>query len=83
MKKTLQIWLVLLGLTLFAFLLGYLKVLNDFFIFALLVTTFLKGQLIIDYFMNLSEVQLKYRLLPTIWLGMVLIIVGFAYYLPL
>jgi len=82
MKKITIIWSVLIALTVFAFVLGYFKILNNFFIFLLLVTTFLKGQLIIDYFMNLREVQLKYRILPTIWIVVVLVLVSIAYYLP-
>lgn len=82
MKKITLIWTILVMLTSFAFLLGYFEILNNFFIFLLLVTTFLKGQLIIDYFMNLREIQLKYRILPTIWIVVVLVLVSIAYYLP-
>jgi len=82
MKKITTIWIILLTLTLFSFLVGELKITNNFFIALLLVTTFFKGQLIINYFMNLSEVQLKYKLLPIIWLASVLIIIAFTYYLP-
>ena len=83
MKKYILIWIILLSLTSFAFFLGYFKVINNFFIFILFISTFIKGQLIIDYFMNLSEVQLKYRVLPTVWLGIVLGLVSTAYYLPI
>jgi hypothetical protein len=48
----------------------------------LLVTTFIKGQLVADYFMGLKTVQTKYRLLPTGWLVIVLSLIAVAYYLP-
>ena len=82
MKKITKIWFGLLALTVFAFLLGYFKVQNSFFIFLLLGTTFIKGQLIVDFFMNLSEVQLKYRLLPILWLALVIGLIALAYFLP-
>lgn len=83
MKKTTLIWSLLITLTFFAFILGYFKVINNFFVFLLLITTFLKIQLIIDYFMNLREIQLKYRILPTLWIVVVLVLIAIAYYLPI
>jgi len=69
-------------LTIFAFLLGYLKLISAFLVAVLLMTTFIKGQLIIDYFMGLKEVQLKYRMIPTVWLVIILSCSAIAYYLP-
>lgn len=83
MKKITKIYLGLVLLTFFAFLLGYFNVQNNFFIALLLITTFIKGQFIIDYFMNLSEVQLKYRLLLIVWLVIVICLIALAYYLPI
>ena len=84
LKKTLEIiWIVLLTLTIFAYLLGYLKYVSTALVAVLLFTTFLKGQLVIDYFMGLKDVQLKYRLIPTLWLGVVISLIAVAYYLPL
>ena len=84
MTKTLEyIWITLVTLTLFACFLGYLKYISTTLVAVLLITTFIKGQLVIDYFMNLKEVRLKYRLIPTLWLGVVLSLIAVAYYLPL
>ena len=84
LKKTLEIiWIVLLTLTIFAYLLGYLKYVSTALVAVLLFTTFLKGQLVIDYFMGLKDVQLKYRLIPTLWLGVVISLIAVAYYLSL
>jgi uncharacterized membrane protein len=84
MKKTLMyIWIILIILTIFAYLLGYLKLINSTLVAILFVSTFIKGQLVIDYFMGLREVQTKYRFIPTIWLGVVISLLAVAYYLPI
>lgn len=77
------IWIILVTLTIFAFLVGYLKLVSSLLVGVLLLTTFIKGQLLIDYFMGLKEVSFKYRIIPTIWLTLILLLIGVAYYLPL
>jgi phosphoglycerol transferase MdoB-like AlkP superfamily enzyme len=82
-KKNVEvIWLVLILLSIFAFLLGYLKLVNSSLVTALLVSTFIKGQLVVNYFMGLKEVKFKYRIIPTLWLSVVLSLVAVAYYIP-
>lgn len=84
MKRILEIiWIILVILTIFAYLLGYLKYINTFFVLILLLSTFIKGQLIIDYFMGLKKVQLKYRMIPTLWLSITIMLIAVAYYLPI
>jgi len=75
-----KIYITLVLLTLFAFLSGWLKLISSGVIAVLLITTFIKGQLIIDHFMGLKNVQLKYRIIPFLWLSTVLIFIGIAYY---
>ena len=83
MQKTFEyIWLTLIVLTIFAYLLGYLKYINSSLVAVLLFTTFIKGWLVIDYFMDLKEVRLKYRLIPIVWLSIVISLIAIAYYLP-
>jgi len=83
MKKRVKIiWIILVILTIFAYLLGYLKLINNSLVALLVITTFIKGELVIDYFMGLKNVRLKYRLIPIIWLGIVLLLIAVAYYLP-
>ena len=83
MKRILEyVWVVLVLLTIFAYLLGYLKYISTTLVAVLLITTFIKGQLVIDYFMDLKNVRLKYRLIPTLWLGVVISLIAVAYYLP-
>ena len=82
MKRILEImWIILIILTIFAYLLGYLKYINIFFVGILLLSTFIKGQLVIDYFMGLRKVQLKYRIIPSLWLGIIIILIAVVYYL--
>jgi cytochrome c oxidase subunit IV len=83
MKKRVKIiWIILVILTIFAYLLGYLKLINNSLVAILLITTFIKGGLVIDYFMGLKNVRLKYRLIPIIWLRIVLLLIAVTYYLP-
>lgn len=77
------IWTILVILTLFAFLVGYLKLVSSLLVGVLLLTTFIKGGLVIEYFMGLKDVTLKYRLIPTLWLASIILLIGVAYYLPL
>jgi len=82
--RTLEyIWIVLIILTIFAYFLGYFKYISTPLVAVLLITTFIKGQLVIDYFMDLKKVRLKYRLIPILWLIIVLSLIATAYYLPL
>ena len=76
-------WFILAILTVFAFLLGYLNTINTSLVALLLISTFIKGQLVIDYFMGLKNVRLRYRLIPTIWLFIVISLIAIAYYLPI
>jgi hypothetical protein len=78
-----HIWIILVLLTLFAFLVGWLKLVNSLFVSILLVTTFIKGQLVSEYFMGLKNVTIKYRMIPTIWLFIVLTSIAIAYYSPI
>ena len=75
-----KVWIVLVILTVFAFGVGYLELVSSTFVIILLISTFFKGQLVIDYFMGLKDVELKYRLIPTTWLLFILSIVSFTYY---
>jgi len=82
MKKILEIiWIILVILTIFAYLLGYLKIISTSLVAVLIFTTFLKGALVSDYFMGLKDVNTKYRLIPVAWLILVLSLVSVAYYL--
>ena len=80
MDKNSKIWLTLISLTLLSYLIGIFKLISSGAILILLLITFVKGQLISEYFMGLSEVRLSYRLIPLIWLIMVLSLILVAYF---
>jgi len=81
-KKILEtIWIILVILTVFAYLLGYLNLINTSLVAVLIFTTFIKGFLVSDYFMGLKDVDTKYRLIPILWLIVISFLVGVAYYL--
>ena len=83
MKRYLEyVLIILILLTIFAFFLGYLEYINRYFVASLLITTFIKGQLVIDYFMGLKDVRLKYRIIPVVWLLLTISLIASAYYLP-
>jgi len=79
-KKTEVIWIVLIIFTIFAYLLGRLELISSALVGVLLVTTFIKGQLIIDYFMGMKNVAFVYRVIPMLWLVGVIASIAFAYY---
>lgn len=82
MNKNTIIYIALLLLTTFTFLLGQKQNFTFIFTILVLITTFIKGQLIIDYFMELKNVDLKYRLFLSIWLVLVISLIGLFYFLP-
>jgi hypothetical protein len=82
MNKTTIIYIALLLLTTLTYLLGQTQSFTFVFIILVLITTFIKGQLIIDYFMELKNVHLKYRLFMIIWLALVISLIGLSYFFP-
>jgi len=82
MKRIFEIvWVILVILTIFAYLLGYLKLISTSLVAVLIFTTFIKGALVSDYFMGLQNVNTKYRLIPIAWLILILSLISVAYYL--
>lgn len=77
--KLKTIWIFLIFLTTLTFILGKIELSPYFFIALILLTTFIKGQLVIDLFMGLKDVSLKYRLIVSLWLFIVIILIGLAF----
>lgn len=77
--KLKTIWIFLIFLTTLTFILGKVELSPYFFIALILLTTFVKGQLLIDFFMGLKDVKLKYRLIVSLWLSIVIILIGMAF----
>ncbi len=78
--KYTKAYIVLILLTIFAYSLGKFELINGSLFIVLIITTFLKGSIIIDYFMELKDVNFKYRLIPLIWLFIVLCGIVIGYY---
>ena len=78
--KYTKAYLLLITLTIFAYTLGKFELMNKTFFIILIITTFIKGSIVIDYFMELKEVSLKYRLIPMIWLFVILSGITLGYY---
>lgn len=74
-KKIFIIYLILVVITTLSYALTFVDNFTVEILALVCLITFIKGQLIIDYFMNLKNVSLKYRLLPTIWLIIVLSVI--------
>ena len=81
MRTSTKIYLTLIGLTCLAFLIGLTEVSSAWFVVILLLSTFLKGKMIIDYFMGMNVYVSRWNNFPTLWLGLVLSIVLGLYFL--
>jgi len=77
--KCTRIWLILLLLTILAFVLGKLNLSGNTVMGILLLTTVWKGKLIADYFMDLRQARWLWRLLIWGWLVIVAGAVSLAY----
>ena len=77
-----KIWILLIVLTLLTFIVGYFKIISPLIVGLLLLSVFIKGHMISEYFMGLKDVQPKYRIIPILWLLLVVLAISFAYYFP-
>ncbi len=82
MNKTSIIYISLLLLTTLTYFLGKSETFNFTLIIIVLIITFIKAQVIIDYFMGLKNVDLKYRLFLSIWLILIIFLIGISFYIP-
>ena len=81
MRESTKIYLMLISLTFLAFLIGLTEVSSAWFVVILLLSTFVKGKIIIDYFMGMNVYEFRWNNFPTLWLGLVvLLIVSFYFY---
>lgn len=79
--KLKTIWIFLVFLTTLTFILGKIEFSSYIFISLLLLTTFIKGQLVIDFFMDLKYVRSKYRLIVILWLFTVIVLIGLIFFI--
>ena len=76
-----KIYISLLLFTIFTLSIGMFSLASNIIIGVLLFTTFIKGHLVIEYFMGLKDVEGKYRYIPTIWLFVIILAISLGYYL--
>ena len=75
------IWFLLVFLTLLTLVIGEMSWEGGMVVMILLFTTFLKGQMVISYFMGLYRVRWIWQLVMLSWSSLVISLIGFAYWL--
>lgn len=75
------IWLILVLLTLFTLVIGEMRLGGERVVMILLLTTFLKGQMVVSYFMGLYKVRWLWQFVMLSWSSLVISLIGFAYWL--
>jgi len=81
MRESAKIYLLLIGLTFLAFFIGLTEVSSAWFVGVLLLSTFIKGKMIIDYFMGMNVYESRWNNFPTLWLGLVVLVTVGIYFL--
>lgn len=76
-------WLVLMGLTLALLAVGKAGLGGVGVVTLVLLSTLVKTQLVADYFMGLKRARLLWRAIVTIYLLLVISMIGLAYWLSL
>jgi hypothetical protein len=77
------VWFILILLTIFAFVVGELELGGITIIAIILLSTLIKGLMVVDYFMGLHRVRWRWRIIMFSWLLFVTGMIGFAYWLGL
>ncbi|TCK17593.1 cytochrome c oxidase subunit IV [Thiogranum longum] len=77
--KGLQVWLILVALTLVTYAAGRAGLGGRLVITGLLLSVVVKGQLIADHFMGLRDVRNPWRWIVTGWLLVVVTLIGVAF----
>ena len=81
MRKSTKIYLTLIILTCLAFLIGLSEVSNVWFVGILWLSTFIKGKMIMDCFMGMNMYVFRWNNFPTLWLGLVVLVIVGTYFL--
>lgn len=78
-----KVWLVLMGLTFVTLGIGQLGLEGMPVVGLLMVMTFIKGQMVADYFMGLKRVAWRWRIVILLYMVIVCTLISTAYYLSL
>ena len=76
-----RVWLLMIGLTLAVLAAGQAGLGGIWVVTLLLLSTFLKTQLVADYFMALKYSRPLWRIIITVYLMIVVSMIGLAYWL--
>lgn len=77
------VWLVLMALTLVTLAIGQMGLSGMYVVTFLLVMTFIKGQMVADFFMGLKRVSWRWRIIVLLYLIIVCTMIGAAYWISL
>lgn len=77
------IWLILIALTLVTLSIGQMGLSGMNVVIFILVMTFIKGQMIADFFMGLKRVRWAWRIIVLIYMVFVCTMIGIAYWTSL
>jgi len=75
------VWLALMGMTLFTLAVGQAGLGGLTVVALLLVATLVKTQLVADFFMGLKHSRFLWRMIVTIYLLVIISMIGLAYWL--
>jgi cytochrome c oxidase subunit IV len=73
------IWFILMALTLVAFGVGKLELTGNTVVALIMASTFIKAQLVADYFMGLKFARPVWRIIMTSWIVIVCAGIGLAW----
>ncbi|MCW9024306.1 MAG: cytochrome C oxidase subunit IV family protein [Gammaproteobacteria bacterium] len=77
------VWIILMLLTLAVLFIGQAGLGGTTVVCILLISTFVKTQMVADYFMGLKRTRLIWRAIVTVYLLLVMSLIGLAYWLSL
>lgn len=78
-----RIWLILIALTLVALAIGKMGLSGMNVVFFILLMTFIKGQMVADFFMGLKRVRWAWRIIILLYMIIVCTMIGVAYWISL
>jgi cytochrome c oxidase subunit 4 len=77
------VWLTLMVLTLVTLSIGQMGLSGMNVVIFILVTTFIKGQMVADFFMGLKRVRWAWRIIVLLYMVFVCTMIGIAYWISL
>ncbi|MCW9013072.1 MAG: cytochrome C oxidase subunit IV family protein [Gammaproteobacteria bacterium] len=79
-SRALKVWFILIFLTIVSYGFAHMGYTGQVLVAIVLAGAWIKGQLIIDYFMGLKHVRMLWRVIVSAWLLIVLLAIGGMYF---